>query len=143
LADEREKAREKSVRAMRAIEKRVRQALQGDRLRGIPNIGTRALPMYAHRVTSARNNAGKMPIGGREVLVVAADGSLNAGSLTPRGPVMRPVDDDELVFEDLEAYARVITDLLERHAALTAERADIASGTKTLAETILLTLDCA
>lgn len=121
LATRREDARRESVRVIRAIEAKTVEALNGERLRGLPNIGTRSDPFYAARVLPA-GKVGRMPKDSRSVLAVGVDGRLIVVASVRGSIEFGTVSDDELVSEDLAPYTRLVANLLERHALLSDRR---------------------
>jgi len=137
LSAARAAARTVAVRAIRTIEGIFVSALGEERLRGLPNLGTRDAPFYAERVSSNRANASKLPLDGREVLAIGTDGALVVVR-SRRGRVeSRAVLDDELVLEDLEPFTRLVADLLERFAELSGRRTERLERVSSLARRLL------
>ena len=122
LSESRLDVRASAVSAIRAIEARLVEALAGERLRGLPNLGTRLDPFYAQRVLSKHSTGARLPPDGREVLAIHTDGRLIVVSWRVGRVVNRPLVDDEIVLEDLEPYVRIVGDILERFVALSERR---------------------
>lgn len=142
VSDERRKARESAVRAMRQLEARVLEALDGDKLIGLSKL----MPPTARELLGERVNAwsrhgsgGYLPDDGREVLILARDGSLQVAKRHADGKayVLRPVLDDELVAEDLESYVRVLQEALQQHALLASTRQERLMRIRTLADRLI------
>lgn len=139
LAESRASVRESTVEAIRSIETRLVAALAGERLRGLPNLGTRSAPFYAQRILDAHSTGARLPSDGREVLAIDSDGKLVAvhwragnGSVSARA-----VLDDEIVLEDLEPYVRIVGDILERFAELSEKRIERIERAGVLARRII------
>jgi hypothetical protein len=129
LAETRERVRDKALAAMRAVESSLVGALGGERLRGLPNVAQAgaSAPFYAARINAFSRRAGSgkdLPIDGREVLVLLPEGCIavahwcgDEGAVGTRAP-----RDEELLAEDLEAFVRVVQEVLERHVIKASER---------------------
>lgn len=114
-----------SVAAIRALEKRLVQALEGDRLRGVPNLGRRnGKPLRALRLGTKRTTEVRGLGHEHEVLALSNQGRLVMVRLVGQEPEQRAAFDDELVIEDLEGFCRVVREALERHLSLTGQRVD-------------------
>lgn len=131
VACTRARVRQVSIQSIRMLEARIVAALNGERLRGMPNLMRNgSVPFHAMRVNSwSRNGSGgHLPKDGREVLVFASDGRLHVASVRVEGGCgskcvqRRDVTDEELVSEDLESFARGVQESLEKHMALSDRR---------------------
>lgn len=130
-----------SVQAIRTLEARLVDSLSGERLRGLPNLGTREASFYAARIVPSRAQAGRLPPDGREVLAIGTDGKLVV-VWSFRGRVeSRPVLDEELVLEDLESFVKIVSELLERFIALSDRRTEKLQRTGRLAKRLLEVVD--
>jgi hypothetical protein len=125
----REEARAHAVRAIRAIESELVDALDGATLRGLPNLGGNGERFYAIRVRTQRDaevgpNA-EEPIGGdEESLCLTKEGVLVVvGWLRARDTQLAdriyspPVRDENLLLEDVEALVRTVHYVVPRHLA--------------------------
>jgi hypothetical protein len=107
----RDAARPACVQAVRKLEKALREALGGERLRGLPVLD---VTPEGRRVHGARAR-GKTIDGQLEhldaVLVIMPDGTLYMACKTTSWPVA----DEELLVEDVEDVARSVEEVLRRH----------------------------
>lgn len=134
-------ARETVVLAIRRIEARLVDALMGERLRGLPNLGSRDAPFYGQRIVPSRAAGAHLPPDGREVMAIGTDGKLVVvwafrGKVESRG-----VLDQELVLEDLENYVKIVAELLERFIALSDRRRQRMKLAENLAHQLLAVVD--
>ena len=143
LSERRMTARKITIPTIRAIEKKIVDALSGERFRGMPNLHPRGTPLHAMRINAwSRHGAGGfLPDDGREVLVLTSEGKLSVACAAPHGLLVRPVLDDELLSEDLEAVTRVVQEAIEKHVALAEKRASNLSKIEDLARRINEALD--
>jgi hypothetical protein len=116
LEEAREHAHDRVVLAVRAIEQRLTQALDGDILRGLPVI---ALPKFrAAAVVPASCRYGvatHVPHDGRELLVVSNRGHLAMVRREGGELVCRACLDLDIRIEDLTDVARTVALVAERH----------------------------
>jgi hypothetical protein len=107
LAAAREGAREAAVSAIRAVEGALVEALQGEHLRGLPNLGTSDRRFYGLRVRSSDENAGEQLFSER-VLVLTKEGRLALAHWVLDGMSLDVKDarDEDLLAEDLEHVLR-------------------------------------
>lgn len=115
----RENAREDAVKAIRELEARLVEALDGDTLRGISRLQEGDTGIQGINV----RGAGKfgidtyLPTDGREVLIISKGGRLQMASVN--GGVekeqARDAFDAELTAQDLEPIASAMQKALERH----------------------------
>ena len=129
----REEARGQAVRAIRAIESELVDALDGATLRGLPNLGSSGERFYAIRVRTQQYgevgpNAEEPIEAGEEPLCLTKEGVLvvarwhyvnnerdpGAGGDRLSSP---PVRSDELMIEDVEALVRTVHHVVPRHLA--------------------------
>lgn len=122
LTDDKARARQASVRACRAMEQALRQTLKGERLHGMPNLGTGAAPWLGSRIRGDYDNRLANPDSGRhgpEVLCLDSYGRLVFARLVRGGAPLhveaREADDAELVAEDAEDLADVLAIAVRDH----------------------------
>lgn len=120
LSSVRMEARDSAVKAIRSLEARLVEALSGERLRGLPNVGTRRNAYYAARVNTPPGVG--VPLDGREVLALDANGHLTVLRMQYGAVLSRPVLDAELVLEDVKPVTRLIAEKLEQFVALSERR---------------------
>jgi hypothetical protein len=120
LAAVRDFAREEAVAAVRVLEARLRDALAGEKLRGLSNL----TPWLPSRYVAARVGGGdrygidrNLPDDGREAIVVTRDGTLAVARVDGTAVVEREVEDDDIFAEDHEAVARAVLEVLERYVS--------------------------
>lgn len=141
LSEARSEARTQAVAAIRALEAKLSDVLGTERLRGLPNLGTREVPFFAARVVPSRSNLGKLPPDGREVLALGPDGKLLV-VWAFRGKIeSRTVRDEELVIEDVEPIARLVSEVLERFVALCERRTEKIEEAGRLSAKLIALLD--
>lgn len=141
LSEVRVNARAKVVAAIRSIERKLVEALAGERLRGTPRFTTRDAksPFWGVRI-GTRRRSGQLD-GVREVLVLTDRGRLVAAKQRADGGVdHRLVYDDELIAEDLEPVMRSVREALERHVVASGKRAGELDRVATLADKITTAL---
>jgi hypothetical protein len=107
-----DQARIAAVQVIRGIEARLVGALAGTHLRGLPNLVSTAL---AIRFYGARVRAHADVLLADEALVLSSSGDLQMAWCRDRLLGTRPVRDDELRAEDLEAYVRTLLEVLPLH----------------------------
>jgi len=133
VAEGRESARRTAVAAIRLLERRLRVALRGDPLRGMVNlVYVRGVVQQAARVVGREGahtgffevtdeRIDKPIVFGTSAMVLTRDGELARFSVTADGAFSsRPVRDDELTAQDLDAVVHTARRVLQRHV----ERAD-------------------
>lgn len=133
VAEERDGARRSAIEAIRLLERRLRDALRGDPLRGMVNlVYVRGVVRQAARVVGREGahtgffevsdeRIDKPIVFGTSALVMTRDGALAQFAVTADGEFSsRPVSDDELVAQDLDAVVHTARRVLRRHV----ERAD-------------------
>lgn len=98
-----------SVRACRLLEERLKQALGGGPLRGLPNLGSGNHPQHLIRVRTRATHA--MPLSEREVLCLSRTGDLVIAKLG----MERRISDKEIMASDAQDFAYALTYALERH----------------------------
>jgi hypothetical protein len=115
LAAAREKARPECIAAVRALEAALLEALGGEALKGLPRLQNNP-GVYGAPVRGKHRD---VELDERPTLVVAASGRLTMARLIEdSGDVeQRPVEDEELLAEDLEAVAQTFSVVLVRHLA--------------------------
>lgn len=137
----RDEARAEAVLAIRDIERRLRDAIAGDVLRGLRNLHRQydGRPVrggsvrWGARVVRGPGPATEARVDaaiefGTSCMVVTKDGELAIFGVDERGVfTSRPVDDDELVAQDLDCIAATVALVLERHCAA-AERTSSTYG---------------
>jgi hypothetical protein len=119
----REGARERAIVAVRALERRLVEALDGETLKGLREIG----PGYQAARVRGKDPYEELPEPrefeqGREVLVVTSTGELEMASVSrrvlPWRVEARPVADEDFLIEDVEAlgvlFERVLSEHIER-----------------------------
>jgi hypothetical protein len=131
LAHGRSEARTAAARAIYALEQALVEALQGQALRGLKNLGQGNAPFYAARVRGEPDTKLAWPaepesvaeslciLPGGQLAMVACATDDRAACLDP---VTRPVTENDLLAEDVEALALKLATILPRHIAA-AERA--------------------
>jgi hypothetical protein len=131
LAAAREEARERAVSAIRAVESALVEALQGEHLRGLPNLGTAERRFYGVRVRSSDENAGesvRYEERAVQTLIVAKDGQLAfARARAPDGEdglVVVPARDEDLLAEDLEHVLRTVARVAAQHGVAVGRSTD-------------------
>ena len=131
-------ARKQSIEAIRKLEARLVEVLGGENLRGLPNISPNGGQFYGLRVgAQARHNASAvLPTDGREVLMITPSGRLVAAKVQGRQVAQRKITDDELMLEDLELFAHVVREALEKHIALSDGRVNKLARAEDLARRI-------
>lgn len=119
LAESREGARESAIAAIRALERRLVELIGDDRLRGMPNLvpGPEPLPkLFALRVRSPRDKRGEPLVPEKKrVLVLNDEGQLRMAQNASDVPVDFAASDDELLIEDVEAFADTALVALRSH----------------------------
>lgn len=132
-----------ALSAIRAIEARLREALGGETLKGLPNLlpdGTR--PFHGLRL----NNGGRhgtaeyLPRDGREVLALSRDGTIVMvardvvhGEVLPS---IRQAGDENLRADMLEPIVRSVQEALDGHLLRSEKRGVAHEETRKLAEKI-------
>ncbi|HEX7095665.1 MAG TPA: hypothetical protein VF183_07265 [Acidimicrobiales bacterium] len=147
LADSRPPRRE-AIAAIRALERAVIDALAGQTLRGLPNLGTGSSPFLGANVRGATYTQrvpfpGDAQIEGNPVLVLRPDARL-AMAWTVRSAttgrfdfVHHGAEDDNLLVEDLTALVTLLPKVLTEHL-VKAERTQAGwAATRTLAHRVL------
>jgi len=124
VRDARTRARDNVVRSLRLLEGKLRDALGGDTLRGLADLieGVHDDPLYGALVHPANKRFGidtRLPIDGREALVVYKDGTLVIAKRDGASWEMRPAHDDDLRIEHLENIVAAVQEVLQRHLART------------------------
>lgn len=126
LVDSRHGAKQDAIKAIRLIEGRLVEALAGEPLRGLPNllpeVGARHQQFYALQV---RGKFADRPLPYDEaVVVLTREGRLCWATRESDGhlrPAVRahlvPVEDDELMLEDLQLVAASVERALQAHLA--------------------------
>lgn len=139
VAEKREDARAASILAIRALENRLRDALAGGPLRGLPRIGPGAVGYYAARVRG-KNPAVALVPGERPVLVLSSEGRLMMASVGGEGwTAIRALDDDLLV-EDVVEVARVLRVAIAGHLSACGRSASRYSAVEALSKRIVAIL---
>lgn len=106
LGEARTEARGAAVMAIRKLELTLVDALAGETLKGLPDLGGRT---YGARVRGKHD--GQL-VGGHVALVIRPDGTLG---LMDGGSVDRNVEDGELMVEDVEDLAAKVEIVLRGH----------------------------
>jgi hypothetical protein len=131
LSAERAAVRDYAVAALRALERRLVDALAGEPLRGLTNVAGDRGRFVAARVGGRppRLIDDLLPYSGDECLVLGRDGHLYVARVTGDGHFARRASDADLLPRGarpdalvLPAYAAA-TDALSRHVALSERRA--------------------
>ena len=134
LRDARERARPACIAAVRKLEAALVEALGGEKLRGLPVLWPDPMqgnPTGAERYNAARargkKNIERVLSEAKPVLVVSEDGHLKmavafAAPNEDVGPVERPVEDAELLAEDVEDVASAVEEVLRRHLVSLGQR---------------------
>lgn len=114
LQSARADARKSAISAIRAVEQALLASLDGEKLRGLPEIATRyrAARVRGKRIDLTLDHEHAR---GKEHLVIGEDGKLSMARYEKFGVTWRPVQDDELLIEDVEAVAGAARAVLERH----------------------------
>lgn len=112
--DVQERAAAQSISAIRAIESRLVEALDGERLRGLPNLGNDEHRFHAARVRG-RYASEVLPFDGREILVVDGDGWIVFAAFSRQGVVTKRALDDELLAEDVALLSERAQQILAAH----------------------------
>lgn len=127
LAMSRTSARESAIEAIRSLEARLVETLDGEVLRGMPNLLPDAPKQFYAMQLRGRVDR-YLPLEGRAEIVLTREGKLawavrDGGS--PLRPyvtaVIGPVADDDLRAEDLRAFVEVVQTALQRHLARLAD----------------------
>jgi hypothetical protein len=115
LAANREAARPECIAAVRSLEKALVEALDGEKLRGLPILydddGGEFGRIYGARVRGKKIEG---TLTDRPILVLREDGRLwmrGIGYASPAG-------DEDLLMEDVEDFPRAIEEVLRRHLAV-------------------------
>jgi hypothetical protein len=121
---EREDAREAAIVAIRGIEARIQEVIAGDSVRGLANLYPASRPVEnGMRVVSQEmQHLHDTPVRlGRSALVLDRHGCLSVFDVSSDGAFgSRPVRDDEIQAQDLDAVLHTVGRALARHC----ERAD-------------------
>lgn len=141
--EKREIANGEALEVIRTLEERLREALGGETLKGLPNLlpdGER--PFHGLRL----NNAGRhgtaeyLPRDGREVLALSRDGTIVMvardavhGEILPR---IRQATDESLRGDMLEPIVRAVQEALDGHLLRAEKRGTAHDQTRQLAEKI-------
>jgi hypothetical protein len=136
------RARTACVRAVRKLEETLREALGGEKLRGLPVLYEDTnVQFYGAR---ARGKKIDGTIGEKAILVIDGDGSLRMVKVArviadidraqmKAEVVTSLVEDAELLVEDVEDVARAVEEVLRRHLAYIAKRSERYTRLATLA----------
>lgn len=116
LSAARHAARGPTIEAIRKLELAVIDALGGEQLRGLPEHAAPGQPRFQAARVRGKPDA---RIDGRPVLVLVTSGRLMMASQQADGIECRPVTDDELVIDDLEALTRTIYAVTRDHVRRT------------------------
>ena len=118
----RDTAREESIAAVRSLEKRLAEVLDGAYIRGLPNLNKDGEPFRAARINIQNpkiNSFDHLPIDGRAVLVLCEDGKIAMARrvVNEHGSyaVREPVEECEFKAEFVEAFTKVVMLALETH----------------------------
>ena len=137
LCTRKQLSRDMSIAAIRSIEFKIQDLLGDQRLRGLPNLGTRENPFYGIRLIPSKEQT-VLPVDGREVLIMDSFGNLSVAKWKLTASVeTRQVTDDELVMEDLPKLIHVLIDVLDRHTFLCDKRVDEITKIEHLARKLL------
>lgn len=119
LRESQERARPACVRAVRKLEAALVEALDGEKLRGLPMLyfsPDKRLRLFGARARGPEMDS-RLPLDGRSVMVFGEDGRLRMAlrDLVANCYRVRPVEDSELLYEDVEDAGRVVAALLRVH----------------------------
>lgn len=127
MRHERTTGREIAVLAVRGLERQLRISLNGERMRGLPNLGTRKHPYYAVRLVASKER-NELPVDGRSVLVLNSEGVLEVAGIKPGSKFdeveRRPLMDEELLSEDVPKVVSTVAETLDRHVDMTNSRTE-------------------
>jgi len=134
LSADREATLREAVKACRALESALQEALGAEPLRGLPNLGSSMAsrgnrPRYLHRV---RTNAARQ-LSGREELCLNARGQLVMADAFRE----RPVVDDELMATDAASLVQVLMIVLGGHLDATEQTSATYDEMRALAQRIV------
>ena len=110
------------VEACRTLERALQEALGGEPLRGLKNIGTLGEKLYAARIRACADN--KLPSpndkgGYQQYLCVSAKGELVMAFWAEDDGVIwlttEPALDEGLRIDDIDAFVRTLREVLPRH----------------------------
>lgn len=137
LHTSRDRARDEVMRAWAKLEGVVVEALAGDAMRGLPNLGTDKKVLYGIRV----KEPARMPFWLNEsegwVLVILRTGRIAMARFRRGlGVEWRQPEKDELRIEDFEAYVRTLSEVLMRNAERVEKTAKNYDATARLAKRI-------
>ncbi len=124
----RDRARTRAVSLIRHLGRSLRDALDGDTLRGLPNLVVSARsPLQGVQIRSIQPHRSKyeaqLPDNGAEVLILDKRGWLSmARRERDGGWSTRRAIDEEIQAQDLEPYTRAVQHVLETYRAKTERR---------------------
>lgn len=144
--------RVEAIDAIRTIEQTLVEALRGETLRGLPNLGTGTTPFHGANVRAgAYDTKVSFPRDGQDMgtptLIIRSDGRLAVAwtlrQASPRGVVplfeftYRGAEDDDLRVEDLGALLTVLPKVLTDHLAKVEKTQSTYEAVKDLAHRVL------
>lgn len=135
MKNARAQADEEAKATIARVEKSLHEALDGETLRGLPELGGR---VFGLRIEVEGSSFARLPRN-RRVLILDAKGQLRAAILFPEGAHIESPDDREVVASVLDAYLRTVqrgialhlqsasrrTETFERVAALSRKLATV------------------
>lgn len=106
--------------AIMRVERSLREALDGETLRGLPELGGR---VFGLRVEVEGSSFARLPRN-RRVLILDTKGQLRAAILFPEGVHLEAPDEKEVVASVLEAYLKTVQRGIELHLRSTTKRTE-------------------
>lgn len=135
VSESRDAAKIAAVRAIRKIEAELSKSLDGERIRGLPNIA----PHGSRQFVAARvGSSGSGPLDGKPTLCMGADGLLVKAFVDADGSVsFCEARDSDLMAEDLASYIATLASCLDAHKQASANTADRYSKITNMAKMVI------
>lgn len=105
---------------IKRLEKELEEALDGETLRGLPDLGGR---VFGLRVEVEGSTFARLPRN-RRVLILDVRGQLRAATLFPEGVYVEPPDEEEVVASVLEPFLRAVQRGMTLHSQSANKRAE-------------------
>ncbi len=117
---ERQEARDRTIRAIREVERRVQEAIRGDSLRGLANLN----PVYGQpsiqgaRVVQPGGDVDRKVQYGKRAVTMNRDGQFIVMDVTIDGAItLEPARDEDFLAQDLDSVVYTVWTALVRHIA--------------------------